>query len=274
MIRAMTSALAQIARFVSYHPLRLAAGGILLLSLNACSPVGTAVGVAATTINLATQERGLVKGVDDNLTWIGINDRLFKKDAVLFKNVSLQVHEGRVLLTGFVPKPEDRLTATEIAWQSSGVREVMNEIKVGRTLDFGDYSEDAFLINRLKLKLMADRQIRANNFSIDCIRSTIYLMGVAKTEAERQRVIDHARDIAYVRAVVSHVRVVSDPLPPIPAQPPKVGPGPVAEPVVASSTERLPSVPAVPVQPLALASDDLPKSTQPASLKNVPPSQP
>ncbi|WP_374377871.1 BON domain-containing protein [Dongia sp.] len=288
MIRAMTPALAKVARFVSNHPLRLAAGGILLFSLSACSPVGTAVGVAATTINLATQERGLVTGVDDNLIWVGINDHLFKKDAVLFKNVSLQVHEGRVLLTGFVPKPEDRLAATEIAWQSKGVREVMNEMKVGRTLDFGDYSEDAFLINRLKLKLMADRQIRANNFSIDCIRSTIYLMGVAKTEAERQRVIDHARDIAYVRAVVSHVRVVSDPLPPIPAKPPVEQPGPVSEPVVASSANTLPSAPIssapitstqVSAQPIsytagAMPGGDLPKSTQPASQKNVPPSQP
>ena len=184
--------------------------------LAACSPVGTAVGVAATTINLATQERGLVTGVDDNITWIGINQRLLEKDRGLFQKVSLQVHEGRVLLTGFVQKPEDRVEATTIAWQSSGVREVMNEIKIGPALDAGDYTEDLWLIQRLRLKLTADRQIRANNFSIDCIRSTIYLMGVAQDETERQRVVDHARDIAYVRAVVNRVRLVTDPLPPIP----------------------------------------------------------
>src|SRR5688572_6759452 len=57
--------------------------------LSACSPIGTAVGVAATTINLATQERGLVTGVDDNLIWVGINERLFRKDADLFQKVSL-----------------------------------------------------------------------------------------------------------------------------------------------------------------------------------------
>lgn len=185
--------------------------------LAACSPIGTAVGVAATTINLATQERGLVTGVDDNVTWVGINRRLLEHDQKLFQKVSLQVHEGRVLLTGFVQKPEDRVEATAIAWQSSGVREVMNEIKIGRGLDAGDYSEDAWLIARLRVKLMADSQVRANNFSIDCIRSTIYLMGVAQDEGERQRVIDHARDVAYVRAVVDRVRVVSDPLPPVPA---------------------------------------------------------
>ncbi len=299
MIRAMTSALSRFAGFLPFRPLRMVAGGaaglFLITSLSACSPVGTAVGVAATTINLATQERGLVKGVDDNLTWVTINERLLRHDQYLFQKVSLQVHEGRVLLTGFVQKPEDKQLATEIAWQPSGVREVKNEIKIGRSLDFGDYSEDAWLIQRLRLKLMADREVRANNFSIDSIRSTVYLMGVAQNDAERQRVIDHARDIAYVREVVSYVRLVGDPLPAIPAVKPYADPPPgpakkktVEEPVVAATVERLPSTPvqvpvqtpaaviSTPVQPASVertASAEtplLPRSTQPATQKSVP----
>jgi osmotically-inducible protein OsmY len=203
-----------------------AAGGVVLL-LGACSPVGTAVGVAATTINLATQERGLVTGVDDNLIWVGINERLFRKDADLFQKVSLQVHEGRVLLTGFVQKPEHRVMATELAWQADGVREVDNQIKIGNSLGVDDYAEDAWLIARLRMKLMADSQVRANNYSIDCIRSTVYLIGVAQDRAELQRVIDHARDIAYVDAVVTRVRLLNEPLPPIPDQPPIIRDAPV-----------------------------------------------
>lgn len=188
--------------------------------LAGCSPVGTAVGVAATTINLATQERGLVTGVDDNLIWVGINERMFQKDTKLFQKVSLQVHEGRVLLTGFVQKPEHRVMATELAWQSDGVREVQNEIQVGPSLNAGDYAEDAWLIARLRMKLMGDSQVRANNYSIDCIRSTIYLIGVAQNQTELQRVIDHARDIPYVAAVVNRVRLLDSPLPPVPAEKP------------------------------------------------------
>ena len=200
----------------------LSAGGCLLflgltlvlcLTLAGCSPIGTAVGVAATTANLVT-------GVDDNLIWIGINERLFRKDLNLFQKVSLQVHEGRVLLTGFVQKPEHRVLATELAWQAANVREVDNQIEIGRGLDTGDYAEDAWLIGRLRMKLMADSQVRANNYSIDCIRSTIYLIGVAQDKIELQRVIDHARDIPYVKSVVSRVRLVDDTLPPIPQTPP------------------------------------------------------
>jgi hypothetical protein len=52
----------------------------------------------------------------------------------------------------------------------------------------------------------------------------VYLMGIARTPAELQRVIDHVRDVPYVRAVVSHVRVRTDPLPPIPDQIPVIPP--------------------------------------------------
>jgi hypothetical protein len=51
-------------------------------------------------------------------------------------------------------------------------------------------------------------------------------MGVAQNKAELQRVIDHARDIPYVRQVVSYVRIkepakpaASQPAKPAPAQP-------------------------------------------------------
>jgi len=192
----------------------------LLVQLAACSPVGMAVGAGATVANMAMEERGLGNAVRDNVIWTDINGRLLNKDPKLFRNVNLQVQEGRVLLTGFVQKPEDRVEATRIAWEPDGVREVINSVKLGRSRDFGDVSQDQFLVQEINLKLLLDRDIRQSNYSVDCIRSTVYLMGVARTPAELQRVIDHVRDVPYVRAVVSHVRVRTDPLPPIPDQPP------------------------------------------------------
>ena len=203
---------------------RLGLGLILVLDLGGCSPVGMAVGAGATAANMAMEERGFGNAVRDNVIWTDINGRLLNKDAKLFQNVNLQVHEGRVLLTGFVVRPEDRVEATRIAWQPDGVREVINNIKLGRTRDFGDFTEDQWLVQQVNLKLFLDRDIRQSNYSVDCIRSTVYLMGIARTKAELQRVIDHVRDVPYVRAVVSHVRVRTDPLPPIPDKIPTIPP--------------------------------------------------
>ena len=49
--------------------------------------------------------------------------------------------------------------------------------------------------------------MRSINYNVDCVGGTIYLIGVAQDQAELERVIDHARDISYVRRVVSYVRL-------------------------------------------------------------------
>ena len=193
---------------------------VLSIGLGGCSPVGMAIGAGATVTNMAMEERGFVTSARDKAIWTDITARMLDKNQKLFQNVDVQVHEGRVLLSGFVQKREDRIDATRIAWEPDGVREVVDEIKLGRSLDAGDFAEDVYLIQQIRLKLMFDRDIRAINYSVDCIRSTVYLMGVARTPAELQRVIDHVRDVPYVRAVVNHVRVRTDPLPPIPETPP------------------------------------------------------
>jgi osmotically-inducible protein OsmY len=212
-------------------------GATLLITLSACSPVGMAIGAGATVTNMAMEERGFVNSARDKAIWTHISGQMLTKNQKLFQNVDVQVHEGRVLLTGFVQKREDRIAATRIAWEPDGVREVVDEIKLGRSLDAGDFAEDVYLIQQIRLKLMFDRNIRAINYSVDCIRSTVYLMGVARTPAELQRVIDHVRDVPYVRAVVNHVRVRTDPLPPIPETPPVIaGPTPGALPAATKPT--------------------------------------
>jgi osmotically-inducible protein OsmY len=203
---------------------RIGIGLTLIGPLAACSPIGMAVGAGATAANMAMEERGFGNAVRDNVIWADINGRLLNDSAKLFLKVNLQVQEGRVLLTGFVQKPEDRVEATRIAWEPDGVREVINSIQLGRSRDLGDIGQDQFLVQEITLKLLLDRDIRQSNYSVDCIRSTVYLMGVARTPAELQRVIDHVRDVPYVRAVVNHVRVRTDPLPPMPDQIPVLPP--------------------------------------------------
>jgi osmotically-inducible protein OsmY len=221
--------------------------GIIPLGLSACSPVGMAVGAGATVTNMAMEERGFVNSAKDKAIWTDISARMLNQNGKLFQNIDVQVHEGRVLLTGFVQKREDRIEATRIAWEPDGVREVVDEVKLGRSLDGGDFAEDVWLIEQIRLKLMVDRDIRAINYSVDCIRSTVYLMGIARTPAELQRVIDHVRDVPYVRAVVNHVRVRTDPLPPIPENPPVIA-GPVPSPSSVTANAQPAAAPRKPAQ--------------------------
>ena len=190
-------------------------------ALTACSPIGTAIGAAAFTADLATQERGLYQGLDDHRMWIAINARFAAADLAVAQNVHLQVQEGRVLLSGVVQKQEQRLAAVKASWEEPGVREVINNIEVEKARDVGQIAQDEYLARLVWAKLFIDRGVRANNYSVECIDNTVYLIGVGQDKTEVQRVIDHARDVAYVRDVKNYVRVKTDPLLPEPPPPGK-----------------------------------------------------
>jgi osmotically-inducible protein OsmY len=183
----------------------------LLPVLAGCSAWDMTLSGGATAATAASEERGLGQAVNDNGIMLGIENAMLQTDAGLVTKVDVNVHEGRVLLAGQVDRPEDRVTAVKLAWQQANVVEVINEIKVANSESVGEYLHDAWLAQTLRNDLLFDSQIRSINYNVDCVAGTIYLMGVAQNQAELQRVIDHARDISYVRNVISFVRLKNDP---------------------------------------------------------------
>jgi osmotically-inducible protein OsmY len=149
----------------------------------------------------------------------------------------LQIQEGRLLLTGVVQTASARVTAVRLAWEVDGVKQVIDEIKVAEAPDLGQAIQDQWVAQELRNKLLFDSGVRSVNYSVEAVEGTIYLMGIAQDKAELQRVIDHARDISYVRKVTSYVRIKGEPPPPAPAQtepalgqPVKAAPAPAADP--------------------------------------------
>ena len=59
--------------------------------------------------------------------------------------------------------------------------------------------------------MTVDTRIQAINYSIETSGGVIYLLGIAQSAAELARVQNHARNIRYVRRVVSHVILKDDP---------------------------------------------------------------
>lgn len=177
------------------------------LTLGGCVPLVLGAGGAAAVG--ASQDRGLEQAVDDNEIAFEINRKLLAKNPDLYSGVSTQVRKGRVLLTGSVPKPEDRVTVTRLVWTIGGVREVINELKVGGKGGFSQSVSDTTISTKLRTRLTADGDVSGRNYSIETVEGTIYLMGTARDKAELDRVVAHARDISGVRNVVSYVEVKS-----------------------------------------------------------------
>jgi osmotically-inducible protein OsmY len=106
--------------------------------LSGCA--GALIGAGASTGVAAAEERGLEGALDDAKIRAEINHLWFQRDIEMYRQVTLTIKEGRVLLTGTVPQPEARVEAVRLAWQAVGVREVLNEIQVHGDSGFADFN--------------------------------------------------------------------------------------------------------------------------------------
>lgn len=175
--------------------------------LGGCSVPGMVIGAGATAGIAAAEERGMETALDDLQIDLEIKQDLLELDDNLLASISTEVVEGRVLLTGAVTKPETRIDIARTAWAVDGVTEVINEIRVADDANLATASKDLFITTDLRTRMMGDREISAINYSIETVRGTIYLIGIARSESELQRVINHARNVSGVRNIIPYVRV-------------------------------------------------------------------
>ena len=177
-----------------------------LLALTACAAPGILAGAATAGLTVA-QERSIGTVIDDTAIELQIQHYLLQASDGLFIRVGVEVHEGRVLLTGIVPTPDDRVEAVRQAWQVNGVLEVINEVQVTNRAGIVDYLKDAKITSQLRFKMLRDRDISDVNYAVETVNGIVYLMGIARSRPELDKVTTHARNIAGVQKVFSHVRL-------------------------------------------------------------------
>lgn len=187
-----------------------ACAAAVALALSACSATGVAVTAGAATAVAASEERGLGGAISDTAIEAQINALLLQHDFETFRNVSVHAYEGRVLLAGLVEKSQMRVDAVRLVWQTDGVKEVINEIEVSDQGGVEAYTRDAWISTQLRTRLLLDKEIKSINYSVETVDATVFLMGFARSDEELARVEAHARNLSYVRRVVSYVRVASE----------------------------------------------------------------
>ncbi len=170
---------------------------------------GAAAGVAG--VSVATQERTIGNAIDDVRIKTELDARLVADSTGLFLRASTTVVEGRVHLAGYVESPEDRLTATRIAWSIQGVRQVDNDMDVTDRSGWLDAAGDFVIQTELEVALVADRSIKDVNYTTDVVHGVVYVMGIGQNQAEVDRVVAHARNLSGVKRVENYVLLKDDP---------------------------------------------------------------
>lgn len=193
---------------------------LILLSVSsammmaACTPLGMATGAAAGVGTAASKEGGLSGAFTDAGIKAKINDAWLQYDISTFSKLSTTVNQGRVLLTGVVQNPEDRVEAVRLVWQVPGVKQVMNEIRVADSEGAPGFVRDTWITTRLRTALTFEKNVQSLNYSIDTVQGVVYLMGVAMNQQELDKVLQIARTIPNVKQVVNYVKMVGEPVTP------------------------------------------------------------
>ncbi|AVM75479.1 BON domain-containing protein [Magnetospirillum gryphiswaldense] len=178
-------------------------------SLSGC--VGMVIGAGATAGVAASEERGLEGATQDARIRVEINEAWFRHNVDMYSKVTLAISEGRVLLTGTVPTEQVREDAVRLTWQVAGVREVYNELLVSESSGVIDGARDLRIQQEIKSRMLFDKQISNINYTVDVTDGTVYLLGIAQSDTELNRVIGHAREVSAVKNVITYVRLKNDP---------------------------------------------------------------
>lgn len=180
----------------------MAAGAAAGVSGCVTAAVGAAAGVGA----IVAQERSLGAALDDGAAATVLRARLMALDPRGFSDVSIEIVDGRLLLSGTAPSLDHRIDAERIAWTVEQVQAVANEIEVGGATGLLRTSLDEAVTLQVRSRLIASSDVRAVNVNIETSRGVVYLMGVARDEAEIRRAAEIASVTPGVRRVVVYMQ--------------------------------------------------------------------
>lgn len=153
------------------------------------------------------EERSFNNYVEDTIILAQLKNEYFSNNENIFFQVSVDVIEGRVMLTGIVEQIDERIEATKLAWGIKGVNEVINEIQISNDEGILDYADDLVMKTKINAKLLLEKNILNLNYSVEVVNGIVYLIGIAQDQKELDAVTEISKNTYGVNSVISYVRL-------------------------------------------------------------------
>jgi osmotically-inducible protein OsmY len=179
------------------------------LVLSGCVGVASK-GIFGTGVSVALDPRTVGTQVDDSIMQKNLAARILLMDKKYLLSVKTKVLDGRIFLTGKVDNPEEKLKLTKLAWETSGVRSVRNDIKIKEEFNFQQSAKDILITSQLRSAMIFNKNIKATNYQIDTYKKRIYVYGIALTSEEKDLVVKEAEEILDVEDVIASIILVED----------------------------------------------------------------
>ena len=161
-------------------------------------------------VDITFDPRTVGMQIDDTIMQKSLVARLALTEKKYLIFIGVEVLDGRILLTGKVDKPEDKIKITKLAWETKGVRSVKNALTIKGQSNFKSTAKDILITSQLRSAIIFNKNIKSGNYTLETINKKIYIFGIAIDEEEKKEVINEANNIYDVEDVISSIYLVSE----------------------------------------------------------------
>ena len=142
-------------------------------------------GIFGTGVSVAFDPRTVGTQVDDSIMQKNLSARMLLMDKKYLLSVKTKVLDGRIFITGKVDNPEEKLKLTKLAWETSGVRSVRNDIKIKEEFNFQQSAKDILITSQLKTAMIFNKNIKVTNYQIDTYKKKIIFTVLRSLQMKR-----------------------------------------------------------------------------------------
>lgn len=182
--------------------------GICLL-LGGCQFAGTLFTGVRKITTVLMDDRSFSDDLKDAQISISLREDFINLDPKLGLDISPDVFEGTVLLTGALPNVELIQQILEITWRTPDVKCVYNYIRIANPPSLEVVNTDAAISGSIRTQLVFTAGVSASNYKLIMENGTVYIMGIAQNQEELERVISVIKSTIGVQKIINLTRVLN-----------------------------------------------------------------
>lgn len=173
------------------------------------------------------ENRSTENQVADAKIHIGILDRVKNKDKSLLLDISVDVWEQRVMITGALADSNTRSEIESLARDDARIKALHNEIQVVAKAEkearrkqkekggdeksgIGRAVNDFWIEAKIKGQLLAESNVSSVNYFYRSVLNKVYVIGKADNSIEKQQVLSIIKGTEGVKSVTEYIEVGSD----------------------------------------------------------------
>jgi len=158
----------------------------------------------------------------------GILDRVTGKDNKLLLDVSADVWEQRVMITGVLDDPKVHEEVVELARQDDRIREFHDHIRIVTTEEkearrqareaaeagkeeeqggAGQAVNDFWIETKIRAQLLTTKKVTSVNYFYRSVQNHVFVIGKAANSGEKDLVLNVIRETKGVQDVTGHIQV-------------------------------------------------------------------